>query len=117
MKIFIAILMMYIALAGGQAYARVMADPAGSSAAARYDNTGTVQDIDVAGRAIVIDGKRYFFASATVPVHTAAGGRYSGRLKKNMRIGFNLSNDGPNRTANVSEVWILEEPKQSDGKK
>lgn len=117
MKILIAILMISLALAGTQASARVMANPAASSAAVRYDNTGTVQEIDVGGRGIVIDGQRYFFASAMVPVRTAAGERYSGRLKKNARIGFNVSNEGPNRTANVSEIWVLEEPKQSNGKK
>lgn len=118
MKILIAmILMISLGLAGTQVFARVMANPAASSAAVRYDKTGIVHEIDVAARSIVIDGQRYFFASATVPVRTAAGERYSGRLKKNARIGFNVSNEGPNRSANVSEVWVLDEPKQSDRKK
>ena len=117
MKILIAIVTISLGFAGAQAAARVMAHPAASSVAARYDKTGLVHEIDVANRSIVIDGKRYFFASATVPVHTAAGERYSDKLKKNMRIGFNVSNEGPNRSANVSEVWVLEEPKQSNGKK
>lgn len=90
-------------------HARVMANPAASSAVARYDQTGLIEELDPAGRSIAINGKRYFFASATTPVHDAAGRRYVGRLKKNMRIGYNVSAAGSK--ASIAEVWVLEEPK------
>lgn len=90
-------------------HARVMANPAASSAVGRYDHTGLIQEIDIAGRGLVINDKRYFFASATTPVHDAAGRRYVAGLKKNMRIGYNVSTAGSK--ASIAEVWVLEEPK------
>ena len=111
MKIFVLILIISSGLISGSAIARVMAEPATSTASARYGNSGTVQEIDVAGRTIVIDSKRYFFASATVPIRSADGESYSRKLKKNTRIGFNTSKEGPNRSASVAEIWVLEEAK------
>lgn len=111
MKKFVSLLIICAGLISGPVAARMMADPTAGNASVRYDNIGIVQEIDVAARTIVIDSKRYFFASATVPIRSADGESYSRKLKKNTRIGFNTSKEGPNRSASVAEIWVLNEAK------
>lgn len=111
MKIFVSILIMFFGLVSVQSVARVMAEPSTGKAATPYETSGVVQHIDVPGRTIVVNNKRYFFASATVSIRRADGEPYSRKLKENTLIGFNTSKDGPNQSPNVTEIWVLEEPK------
>lgn len=80
--------------------------PAASSTS--YQNTGTINSVDLGNRAIVIDGVSYLFSSFNVKLHTKTKSVANARqLKKGMHIGFNSTPGSAGARAQISDVWVL----------
>ena len=74
-----------------------------------YQQTGTINSIDLGSRAIVIDDISYLFPSSNVKLHTKIKSvKNAQQLKKGMRIGFNSKPGSAGARAQISDVWVLE---------
>lgn len=73
-----------------------------------YQQTGTINSIDLGSRAIVIDGVSYLFPSAKVKLHTKTKAVANAQqLKKGMQIGFNSKPGSAGARSQISDVWVL----------
>jgi len=80
-----------------------------AASATSYQNTGTINSIDLGSRAIVIDGVSYLFPSSNVKLHTKTKSVANAQqLKKGMHIGFNSKPGSVGTRPQISDVWVLE---------
>ena len=98
-----------------QAHNQIAPAPASARSTGIVERGGTIDEVDLAKKTIVIDNVKYPLTAMPVKVHAPAGtaNEKAFQLKAGMQILFNTSKANYSAQEQVQEIWVTSTGNQS----